>query len=104
MITYPTSESLELHAVVSNEQWLIARKELLKKEKELTRLRDEISARRRELPWVRVKKNHVFEGPNGRETLADLFEGAASCSFSISCLVPAGKRGCDGCSFLGGPP
>ena len=99
MITYPTPESLELHAVVSNEQWLIARKELLKKEKELTRLRDEISGRRRELPWVRVKKNYVFEGPNGRETLADLFEGRSQLFVQHFMLGPGWEEGCDGCSF-----
>jgi hypothetical protein len=75
MITYPTPESLEYHPVVSRDQWLVARKELLKKEKELTRLRDEISAQRRKLPWVRVEKDYVFQGPNGPETLGDLFEG-----------------------------
>ena len=100
MITYPTPESLELHTVVSNEQWLIARKELLKKEKELTRLRDELSGRRRELPWVRVKKNYVFQGPNGRETLADLFEGRSQLFVQHFMLGPGWEEGCDGCSFL----
>jgi len=70
MITYPTPESLEHHPVVPRDQWLIARTELLKKEKELTRLRDEISSQRRDLPWVRVEKNYVFQGPHGPETLA----------------------------------
>ena len=62
MSIYPTRESLENHQVVSYEQWLIARKALLGSEKELTRLRDEISAQRRALPWVRVRKDYVFHG------------------------------------------
>ena len=61
MIVYPTPESLEHHPVVPRDQWLIARTELLKEEKELTRLRDKISAQRRDLPWVRVEKNYVKE-------------------------------------------
>jgi Bacterial protein of unknown function (DUF899) len=75
MTIYPTPESLEHHAVVPREQWLIARTELLKEEKEFTRLRDKINARRRDLPWVRVEKNYVFQDRNGSRTLADLFEG-----------------------------
>src|SRR5207247_4867108 len=61
--------------VVSREQWLVARKDLLTREKELTRLRDEVSRHRRELPWVKIDKEYVFDGPDGRETLADLFGG-----------------------------
>src|ERR1700726_477138 len=63
------------HQVVSRDEWLAARKELLRKEKEFTRLRDQLSAERRELPWVKVEKNYVFDGPNGKETLADLSAG-----------------------------
>jgi predicted dithiol-disulfide oxidoreductase (DUF899 family) len=60
MIIYPTPESLEHHPVVSRDKWLIARTELLKEEKEFTRLRDKINARRRDMPWVRVEKNYVL--------------------------------------------
>jgi predicted dithiol-disulfide oxidoreductase (DUF899 family) len=63
------------HKVVSSGEWLEARKELLKKEKESTRLRDQLSAERRKLPWVKVEKQYVFDGPDGEETLADLFGG-----------------------------
>jgi predicted dithiol-disulfide oxidoreductase (DUF899 family) len=63
------------HKVVSREQWLEARKAHLAKEKELTRLRDALSRQRREPPWVKVEKNYVFDGPQGKETLADLFDG-----------------------------
>ncbi len=63
------------HQVVSPAQWLEARKALLAEEKEFTRVRDELSRRRRELPWERVEKSYVFDGPDGKETLADLFAG-----------------------------
>jgi predicted dithiol-disulfide oxidoreductase (DUF899 family) len=60
---------------VSPTEWEAARKELLIKEKQLTRQRDEVDRQRRELPWVKVEKEYVFEGPDGPETLADLFAG-----------------------------
>ena len=63
------------HKVVSGEQWVAARKDLLSKEKEFTRIRDELSHQRRELPWQKVEKDYVFEGPDGSETLSDLFDG-----------------------------
>ena len=63
------------HKVVSGDAWLKARKDLLAKEKEFTRLRDQLSQTRREMPWEKVDKAYVFEGPAGKETLADLFEG-----------------------------
>jgi predicted dithiol-disulfide oxidoreductase (DUF899 family) len=63
------------HAVVSHEEWVKARKAFLAREKEFTRLRDQVSAERRALPWEAVTKAYVFDGPNGRETLADLFAG-----------------------------
>jgi predicted dithiol-disulfide oxidoreductase (DUF899 family) len=66
---------MEKHKVVSSEEWLTARKEHLAKEKEFTRLRDQLSKERRELPWVKVEKAYVFDGPDGKESLADLFDG-----------------------------
>src|SRR5271163_1020821 len=62
--------------IVSHAEWIAARTELLNKEKEFTRLRDELSRQRRELPWEKVKKEYVFDGPTGKETLADLFDGS----------------------------
>ena len=59
--------------IVSPAEWLAARKELLAKEKEFTRLRDDLSRQRRELPWEKVNKLYVFDGPNGKQSLADLF-------------------------------
>lgn len=99
MTIYPTRESLESHPVVSYEKWLIARKELLKREKELTRLRDEVSAQRRELPWVRVRKNYLFQGADGPETLADLFDGRSQLFVQHFMLGPDWEAGCSRCSF-----
>ena len=65
---------MEKHQVVSSSAWLEARKELLRKEKEFTRLRDQLSQLRRDLPWEAVRKEYVFEGPEGKQTLAQLFD------------------------------
>lgn len=74
-MTNDTGSDIKSHAVVPREDWLAARTALLAKEKAFTRLRDELSRQRRELPWVRVEKAYVFDAPHGKETLADLFEG-----------------------------
>ena len=63
------------HRVVSQDQWLAMRKAFLEREKQLTRMRDEVARERRELPWVRIEKDYVFETPEGKRSLADLFEG-----------------------------
>jgi predicted dithiol-disulfide oxidoreductase (DUF899 family) len=63
------------HPVVSPKPWLEARRALLAKEKEFTRIRDELNAERRALPWVKIEKNYMFETPGGRKSLADLFAG-----------------------------
>jgi predicted dithiol-disulfide oxidoreductase (DUF899 family) len=65
----------EQHAIVDHDQWTEARRALLAREKEFTRLRDELSLERRRLPWERVEKEYVFDGPDGKETLAELFDG-----------------------------
>src|SRR5215813_9071763 len=70
-----TKTDLHNHKVVSPNEWLEARKQFLIQEKEFTRLRDQLSRQRRELPWVKVEKNYLFEGPDGKTTLAELFEG-----------------------------
>lgn len=67
--------TVENPRVVSREEWLAARRELLAKEKSLTRQRDAVSAERRQLPWVKVDKQYIFDAPGGKKTLADLFEG-----------------------------
>ena len=89
-----------LHRVVSPEEWLTARKAFLEEEKEVTRRLDALSAKRRELPWVKVDKNYVFEGPGGRETLAGLFGKNSQLIIYHFMFGPGWKEGCPGCSFL----
>jgi predicted dithiol-disulfide oxidoreductase (DUF899 family) len=88
------------HEVVSREEWLLRRKAHLAREKEMTRLRDEVSRERRELPWVRVEKKYEFEAPLGRVTLADLFQGRSQLVVYHFMLGPDWKEGCPSCSFL----
>ena len=90
---------IERPTVVSRAEWLSARKDLLIKEKQLTRQRDEIDRQRRELPWVRVEKSYVFDGPDGQRTLADLFENRSQLMVSHFMFGPGWKEGCVGCSF-----
>ncbi len=86
--------------VVSRDEWLIARKDLLTREKELTRLRDEVSRHRRELPWVKIDKEYVFDAPDGKETLADLFDGRSQLIVYHFMLGPGWEEGCKSCSYL----
>jgi predicted dithiol-disulfide oxidoreductase (DUF899 family) len=88
------------HPVVSREEWLKARKAHLTREKELTRLRDDVTRERRELPWVRVDKEYVFDSPEGRKTLSDLFEGRSQLIVYHFMFGPDWKEGCPSCSFL----
>jgi predicted dithiol-disulfide oxidoreductase (DUF899 family) len=87
------------HKIVSQVQWLEARRALLAKEKEFTHLRDELSRQRRELPWERVDKNYVFEGPNGKQTLAELFDGSSQLITYHFMYDPDWDVGCKSCSF-----
>jgi predicted dithiol-disulfide oxidoreductase (DUF899 family) len=86
--------------VVGPAEWLAARKQLLAKEKEFTRLRDELSRQRREMPWEKIEKKYVFEGTNGKETLADLFDGRSQLIVYHFMFGPGWKEGCPSCSFL----
>jgi len=86
--------------VVSHNEWLAARTAFLKKEKEFTRLRDELSKQRRELPWEKLEKNYVFDGANGKVKLADLFEGRSQLLIYHFMLGPNWTEGCPSCSFL----
>src|ERR1700736_6379549 len=88
------------HKVVANAEWLEARKAFLAKEKELTQLRDELSRQRRELPWERVEKNYVFDGPNGKVTLADLFGGKSQLIVYHFMFGPEWEQGCPSCSLV----
>ena len=87
------------HDVVSKSEWIQARKQLLAKEKELTHLRDRLSEKRRELPWVRVDEAYTFDGPNGQETLAQLFEGRSQLVVYHFMFAPEWEEGCKSCSF-----
>lgn len=88
------------HPVVSKDRWLAERKTLLAHEKELTRLGDQIARERRALPWVRVEKHYVFDGPEGRCTLAELFEGRRQLMVQHFMLAPGWEQGCPSCSFM----
>jgi predicted dithiol-disulfide oxidoreductase (DUF899 family) len=86
--------------IVSPENWVAKRKELLKKEKEFTRLGDQLSAEKRKLPWVRLEKQYVFDGPDGEETLADLFRGRSQLIVYHFMFGPEWEEGCPTCSLV----
>jgi predicted dithiol-disulfide oxidoreductase (DUF899 family) len=87
------------HELVAREAWLEARKALLAEEKALTRERDRLSAARRDLPWVRIEKSYVFDGPDGDESLGDLFEGRSQLIVYHFMYDPEWEEGCKSCSF-----
>ena len=87
------------HQTVSRDEWLAARIELLRKEKEFTLQRDQLNAERRKLPWVKVEKTYVFDGPDGTETLSDLFNGRSQLVTKHFMFGPDWTEGCVGCSF-----
>ena len=84
---------------VSHDEWLEARKQLLGAEKEFTRARDELTRQRQALPWEPVEKDYVFDGPNGEETLADLFDGQSQLVVYHFMFAPEDDAGCKSCSF-----
>jgi predicted dithiol-disulfide oxidoreductase (DUF899 family) len=88
------------HPVVSRDRWIVERKKLLAREKELTHLRDQIARERRALPWVRIEKNYVFDAPEGRRTLAELFEGRRQLLLQHFMFGPGWEQGCPSCSFM----
>jgi predicted dithiol-disulfide oxidoreductase (DUF899 family) len=100
MATQLTSAGIQEHEVVSPKQWIVARKELLRKEKEFTRLRDELSRERRQLPWEKIEKQYVFDGPNGKESLSDLFDGRSQLIVYHFMFGPGWEQGCPSCSYL----
>lgn len=87
------------HAVVSREDWLKARTALLEQEKEFTRARDALSSERRALPWVQIDKGYVFDGPSGKQSLADLFDGRSQLLIYHFMFGPDWEEGCPSCSF-----
>ena len=93
-------ESTENHRVVSKEEWIAERKALLAREKELTRLRDQIARERRALPWVHIEKSYVFDAPEGQRTLGDLFDGRRQLLVQHFMFGPGWEQGCPSCSFM----
>ena len=87
------------HRIVNPEQWIAERKVLLAKEKELTRARDALAEARRALPWERVDKRYVFDGPGGEETLPDLFDGRSQLVVYHFMFGPDASVGCKACSW-----
>ena len=86
--------------VVSEAEWLVARKDLLTREKEFNHQRDALSKARRSLPWVKIDKEYVFDGPDGKETLADLFDGRSQLIVYHFMFGPDWEEGCKSCSLL----
>jgi predicted dithiol-disulfide oxidoreductase (DUF899 family) len=96
----PAKQPPPPHAIVSRDQWLAARKALLEREKELTRLGDQVARERRALPWVRMEKNYLFDTPDGRRPLADLFDGRHQLLMQHFMLAPGWEQGCKSCSYM----
>lgn len=88
------------HSIISREEWIDARKALLEKEKGLTQLREEVSQARRNLPWVKVDSDYVFEGLNGDETFSDLFDGRSQLIVYHFMFGPDWEDGCKSCSYM----
>jgi predicted dithiol-disulfide oxidoreductase (DUF899 family) len=88
------------HAIVSREEWLGARKALLAKERAMTHALDALRAERRQLPWVKIEKPYVFEGPEGQCTLGDLFRDRSQLAIYHFMLTPGSDHVCPGCSFI----
>ena len=94
------THSFETPTVVSPETWLAARRELLREEKEFTKLRERLAARRRELPWEKIEKSYVFESPTGPVRIADLFEGRSQLIVYHFMFGPGWEEGCKSCSYV----
>jgi predicted dithiol-disulfide oxidoreductase (DUF899 family) len=88
------------HPVVSPADWTAQRRQLLAREKELTRLGDQIAQERRALPWVRIAKSYIFDTPDGPRSLADLFDGRRQLMVQHFMLAPGWEQGCKSCSFM----
>src|SRR3954467_15744592 len=99
MAKIKTVHGVKEHKVVSQKQWVAARKRLLAQEKQFSRSRDKINEQRRKLPWVKVDKEYVFEGPEGQVTLAELFGGKSQLIVYHFMFGPGWEEGCAHCSF-----
>ena len=94
------SNVIDQHPIVSRAEWLAASKRLLQKEKELTRQQDALAVERRNLPWVRLEKPYVFQGRDGRQSLAQLFEGRSQLFLYHFMFGPDWDEGCRSCSMV----
>jgi len=94
-----TTTATKEHQIVTEKEWLVARKALLVTEKKFTRLRDQLSRQRRNLPWVKVEKDYIFDGPGGKATLADLFDGSSQLIVYHFMFGPDWDEGCSHCAF-----
>jgi predicted dithiol-disulfide oxidoreductase (DUF899 family) len=99
MAKIKTVHGVKEHKVVSQKEWLAARKRLLVKEKKFSKLRDQMNQQRRDLPWVKVEKEYVFDTAQGKQTLADLFGGNSQLIVYHFMFGPGWKEGCAHCSF-----
>lgn len=93
------TQTLEDHKIVSEKEWINARKQLLLKEKKFTRLRDQLSKQRRDLPWKAVDKEYIFKGPNGKQSLPELFDGKSQLIVYHFMFDSSWDAGCPHCSF-----
>ena len=93
------TKTLKNHKIVSEKDWIKARKQLLIKEKKFTRLRDQLSQQRRDLPWKAVDKEYIFTGPDGKQTLPELFDGRSQLIVYHFMFDPSWDAGCQNCSF-----
>lgn len=88
------------HTIVSQDQWLEARRDLLAAEKDLSRRGDQVAQLRRQLPWVKIEKDYVFEGPDGHQSLSELFQGRRQLLVQHFMLAPGAEEGCKSCSYM----
>jgi predicted dithiol-disulfide oxidoreductase (DUF899 family) len=91
---------MEQPKIVSRDEWLAARRQLLEREKQVTRKVDQLSADRRKMPWVKIDKEYVFDTPQGKKTLSDLFDGRSQLFVYHFMFGPESNEGCVGCSFF----
>lgn len=94
-----TVHGMENRKVVSEKEWIVARKKLLVKEKKFSKLRDELNLQRRRLPWVKIEKDYIFQGPKGKVSLADLFGKKSQLIVYHFMFGPGWGEGCPHCSF-----
>ena len=91
---------MQQHKVVSHDEWIAARKAHLAEEKAFSRTRDALARKRRELPWEKVERKYVFDTPQGKQSLAELFGGKSQLIIYHFMLGPGWEAGCSSCSFL----